>query len=48
MKRTDVRAARRDARPPTWLGRIGKLGFAFFFVKGLAWLVLPAAVWLMD
>jgi len=37
-----------DYRAPRWLRRAGKLGFAFFFVKGMAWMVLPLAVWLMD
>jgi len=48
MKRKDVKSARHVGRGPRWLGRIGKLGFAFFFVKGLAWMILPVAVWLMD
>ncbi len=24
-----------------WLGRLGMAGFAFFFVKGLLWLIAP-------
>jgi hypothetical protein len=35
-------------RRRAWLGRIGSLGFAFFFIKGMAWLMLPAALWLID
>ncbi|MDH4031681.1 MAG: hypothetical protein OEU49_12595 [Chromatiales bacterium] len=31
-----------------WLSRMGKLGFAFFLVKGIAWLMLPLALWLID
>ncbi len=35
-------------RHSAWLSRIGRLGFAFFFIKGIAWLMLPAALWLID
>jgi hypothetical protein len=35
-------------RLPPWLRRVGKLGFAFFFIKGVAWMMLPLALWLMD
>ena len=35
-------------RMPHWLHRVGKLGFAFFFIKGVAWMLLPLAFWLMD
>ena len=40
----------RDATP-AWrrpLARAGRLGFWFFFLKGLAWLVVPAAVWIVG
>lgn len=29
-----------------WLKRVGMIGFCFFLIKGIAWLVLPAMlVW---
>ena len=28
----------------TWVKRFGAAGFVFFLVKGLLWLLLPAAV----
>jgi hypothetical protein len=28
----------------TWVKRFGALGFVFFLLKGLAWLVVPALV----
>lgn len=28
----------------TWLKRFGFWGFMFFFVKGLLWLIIPAAI----
>jgi hypothetical protein len=37
-----------DRRRSAWLGRVGRLGFAVFFLKGMAWLMLPAALWLID
>lgn len=42
-------AARPDRCPvPTgwrkWIARFGVLGFAFFFIKGMAWLIVPAAL----
>lgn len=27
-----------------WIARFGVLGFAFFFIKGMAWLIVPAAL----
>lgn len=27
-----------------WGGRVGVIAFAFFFIKGLVWLIVPAAV----
>lgn len=37
-----------DARSAVpWLRRVGKLGFWFFFIKGLCWLAVPGALaWL--
>jgi hypothetical protein len=35
-----VEAERRTLR--TWFKRIGLLGFLFFLLKGLAWLIAPA------
>ena len=29
----------------TWAGRIARLGFWFFLLKGLAWLAAPLAAW---
>jgi hypothetical protein len=37
-----------SGRKTSWLTRMGKLGFAFFFVKGMVWLMLPVVVWLID
>ena len=31
-----------------WVRRAGRLGFAFFFLKGVVWLLLPATIWLLD
>jgi hypothetical protein len=31
-------------RRPRILARLGGLGLAFFVVKGLAWLIVPAAI----
>jgi len=45
---TSVLGATEARRLPRWTARLGQLGFAFFFVKGLAWLLLPAALWLLD
>ncbi len=28
----------------TWLKRFGVAGFAFFFIKGMLWLTIPAAI----
>jgi len=37
-----------DAKRPAWLARWGKragvIAFLFFFIKGLAWLVVPVAL----
>lgn len=33
--------------PLHWLRRAGTVGFAFFLVKGLVWLVLMITPWLM-
>lgn len=29
---------------PTWIKRLGFLGFMFFLVKGLLWLLVPALI----
>lgn len=39
---TSNRTTGERARP--WLRRAGAAGFAFFLVKGLAWLVVPFVV----
>jgi len=38
---TNTPPARRSAH---WLRRLGLAGFAFFFVKGLLWLVVPVLI----
>lgn len=35
-------AARRSAT--AWLKRLGVAGFLFFFIKGMMWLIVPAAI----
>lgn len=35
-------AARRGA--VAWLKRLGLAGFLFFFIKGMMWLLVPAAI----
>ena len=35
-------AARRGA--VAWLKRLGVAGFLFFFIKGMLWLIVPAAI----
>jgi hypothetical protein len=34
--------------PGGWLARIGVAGFFFFLIKGLAWLLVPAALVMWD
>jgi hypothetical protein len=29
----------------TWIKRFGFLGFMFFLIKGLAWLIVPAVIY---
>ncbi len=29
----------------TWLRRVGVIGFLFFLVKGLLWLIVPALIY---
>ena len=36
------------SRSTGWVRLAGRLGFAFFFLKGLVWVLLPAAIWLID
>ena len=31
----------RIVRRPNWFKKMGLAGFAFFFIKGMAWLVVP-------
>lgn len=33
---------RRESR--SWIGRIGMIGFLFFLVKGLLWLLIPSLI----
>lgn len=35
---------RRTSRGRRWLRRLGAAGFLFFLVKGLLWLLIPAAL----
>jgi hypothetical protein len=47
--RSEAHAGKTGTRKParrfaTWLRRVGVLGFAFFFFKGLLWLIIPYAV----
>ncbi|MBK8809761.1 MAG: alanyl-tRNA synthetase [Acidobacteria bacterium] len=29
----------------TWLKRVGVIGFLFFLIKGLLWLIVPALIY---
>jgi len=53
MKAVQIKTLRSDERAGApaadgtrplarWLGRFGVAGFAFFFIKGLLWLLVPA------
>jgi hypothetical protein len=35
-----------DRHPTSWLKRIGVAAFLFFFIKGLLWLMVPAAIFI--
>jgi hypothetical protein len=35
-------------RPRSRWARLGLAGFLFFLIKGLLWLLLPAALWLRS
>jgi hypothetical protein len=37
----------RQDQPLTWWSRVGVTGLAFFFLKGLLWLLAPALVALL-
>jgi len=43
--RTISRPSRPPVRRSRW-ARLGLAGFLFFLVKGLLWLLVPAALWL--
>ena len=32
----------RSQRLPNWIKRLGWIGFLFFLIKGLLWLIVPA------
>jgi hypothetical protein len=34
----------KSSRAKTWVKRFGAAGFIFFLVKGLLWLIIPAAI----
>lgn len=34
----------RRMKIPTWIKRLGFVGFMFFLVKGLLWLLVPALI----
>jgi hypothetical protein len=36
-----------SSRTRSMLRRLGAAGFAFFFLKGIAWLVAPAILWVV-
>ncbi|MEZ5331905.1 MAG: hypothetical protein R2991_07580 [Thermoanaerobaculia bacterium] len=40
----ETRAPRPVSRRMSWLRRLGAAGFLFFLVKGLLWLLIPAAL----
>jgi len=40
----EVATAKDRRRVPRWLARLGVAGFVFFLLKGLAWLLIPAAL----
>ncbi|MGP1309701.1 MAG: hypothetical protein ACTS27_05835, partial [Phycisphaerales bacterium] len=46
----DVESSRDDLSEPRrgraarWVARFGVAGFLFFLIKGLAWLIVPAAI----
>lgn len=42
------KADTKRSRTRTWMRRAGRVGFAFFFIKGMAWLALPIALWLFE
>jgi hypothetical protein len=40
----ETESVRRKSPAKTWIRRFGAAGFVFFLVKGLLWLIVPAAV----
>lgn len=36
--------AAKKSRVARWIARFGVAGFLFFLIKGLAWLIVPAAI----
>jgi hypothetical protein len=45
MPAQDTTEQAADRRGPiAWLKRLGLAGFLFFFIKGLLWLFVPAAI----
>jgi hypothetical protein len=36
--------AKNHSRVARWVARFGVAGFLFFLIKGLAWLIVPAAI----
>jgi hypothetical protein len=46
MTGTTPRAARSERLGRTLRG-LGAAGFAFFLIKGLLWLIVPAALWML-
>jgi hypothetical protein len=47
--RVDRRTLARDRpRALALLRRLGAAGFLFFFLKGVAWLVVPAVLWALQ
>lgn len=37
-----------STKRPSWVMRIGRIGFLFFLVKGMLWLSVPAVLWLSQ
>lgn len=41
---SDAPTAKNRSRAARWVARFGVAGFLFFLIKGLAWLIVPAAI----
>jgi hypothetical protein len=36
------------AEATSWLRRVGVVGFLFFLIKGLLWLIIPAVIYYLS